>query len=249
VVAAGVLTRRSLAIRVWRGYLWCIAPALAAIGGFVVVQRRMTHAEGYYSHKYLDLAVCLLAVGLGVLTRLLASPRRPGLRWVSVAYRGSVVRGVAAVMPGVLVAVGVAAGFGLVKRDSPFRPFQDTNWAWAWYDGRLRNEGLASMTMAEYRRAPRTDGVAFFVSEDPFKGYVASLFLAMLKHDAGVSEARFAYPSEEPSWLESTVMHINVPVKLIADSDTATAWARTVQARHPDRRIDVVRASPPAVGG
>jgi uncharacterized membrane protein len=234
-VVVGLLSRRALRSRIWRGYFWSALAVVAVTVGFVKYQEHEGLSYGYYGYKMQHLVMAVLAIGLGSLTLHLPVPRN---------RRQPLGRALISALPGAAVVVVALAGFGLFYGDSPYQPPGETVWGMKYRDGVYGRNGAAQAVSAELDRAAGKPKIATILLDDSgYESYVRTLFLSSLEGTAGELAKGFynGEPVDSPTRLVDMVGAVDVPVRLVANSDKTEAEADAVKARYPDRQIEVVR--------
>lgn len=234
-VVAGLLSRRALRSRIWRGYIASALAITAVTVGFIKYQDHQGLSYGYYGYKMQHLVMVVLAVGLGSLTLHLPVPadRRPP--WRSALLSA---------LPGAVVVVAALAGLGLIYGDSPYQPPGETVWGMKYRYGVYGRNEAALAVSAELDRAAGKPKIATVLLDDSgYESYVRTLYLSSLEGTAGEMAKGFynGEPVDSPTRLVDMVGAIDVPVRLVANSDKTEAAAEAVKARYPDRQIEVVR--------
>jgi hypothetical protein len=236
IVVGSVLLTRARRSPLWRGYLWSLGAACVLSGTLIGVQAVYGGGDGYYPNKSLHLVAVVLFIGLGAVLHHLPPPRRHPESWR--AWRR-------AVLPAAFLVVVIAAAFGLVRGDSPYRPRANGTWARVWWSGQQRNAVDAQVINRLLAEHPPDGSVAVFVLADqPYRSYMQTLFLATFQRTSGriAPGLYITDPIDAPDRLEKQILRVADPVRILVTYDGGMALAEDIKRRHPERRIDVVRA-------
>jgi hypothetical protein len=177
--------------------------------------------------------IVALVVGMGAVLYHLPPPRRdpdPRRAWLR------------AVVPGLVAALVLAGGVGLIRDDAPYR--RGTDWTMMWWYQQRRNGASAEAIMKVLAAGQPPSGVAVLVHDtDVIKAYFHSLFVAALQGTAGLTAPGLylGVPLDWPGRLDKQILALPGPVRFVVDTDEAEAQAREAAARHPGRSVDVVR--------
>ncbi len=222
--------------RIWRGYVWSLLSVAALYVGLAGVQHLNGQSAGYYANKSTHLLLVVLAVGIAALVNALPPP---------VPQRGPARERLLRLVPALVLAVAVVAGYGLMRGGPIKHPTPTSNWALVYRGHFGRGAGASAAVLQEYNsRAGQRPVVTFLVTDDPFLSYVTTLYLGTLEGTSGLL-APGIYNGEKldsPTRLQNMVATINGPVRIVAATDDAFAEAERVRADFPDRPIEVVRS-------
>jgi len=220
---------------IWRRYLAALLSCLLFGVGLVYYQAARQGGNGYYSNKALHLVLVVLLIGVGALLHHLPSPRRDPDR------RRAWLRAIA---PGAVAAVVIAGGFGLIRKDAPYRPIYGNTWTTMWWASQRRNnvDAAAVQTLLSAPR-PTAGTVVIVWDVDPVRSYMQTLFLGTLQRDSGrVAHGLYLGPPiNEPDRLGRQIRRLADPIRIVVLTPEAEAQARAVVAQYPGRRVDVVR--------
>jgi hypothetical protein len=239
MVLAGLIGRRALHSRIWRGYTWCAFSVAALIGGLMLVKAlRGGSAGGYYVNKSVHLGIVVLAVGAGSLLHYLPAPRRT---------RESALRRIGSGVPAVLATVVVIASFSLM-RDArvTLTAAPNTNWAHTYLEGRYGgNPTRAVDVFAEYQdELGKPPVMTYFLTASPHESYLRTLFLGTLQRTSGELALGLYDGSalDSPTRLQGMVALMKDPVRIVVDSAETMQEAQRVKDLYPDHPIEVVWA-------
>ncbi|HEY2670076.1 MAG TPA: hypothetical protein VGJ07_06830 [Rugosimonospora sp.] len=244
-ILAAILCRPGARPRTWLRYGLAAGGMVASAAVLGAYQAIVDGSTGYYFEKSLHAVEVALLVGVGALALLVPPPTRPR----SATPR----RHLAAALPAVLLAVAVAAGLGVVRGDSPFRPrvtATSANWGRAWATGRVIPSG-AGRTVASILRnhPPRPGEITLVFTDNGLRQYDLTLFVSVLRRDgsAGIFRALYGQPDNlvdtDPSSLEALLLDIHQPVEAVAMTTTTSAFIRDMRAEHPTLGLRLVDLS------
>jgi hypothetical protein len=238
VVAAGVFGPSGRCPVVWRLYRWSALSLLGYVFLLGAYQKLTTGHTGYYFEKSLHGTQVVLLIGLGSLTTLLPTPalRRDRSR-------------IALALPSLFLAAAIAAGLGLVRGDSPYRPMANSgegNWGTAWQSDALAPVKLGAQAadlVTKYRARP-PGGVTLLLGDDAYANYAVSLFAAALERNAGTPVSRGFYvghlPGASNAAVRAMILRIGVPVVAVVTSPRLAALIRDMQHSDPHQQIQLI---------
>jgi hypothetical protein len=244
-ILAGILCRPGGRPRVWLRYGLAAGGMMAAagaLGGYQAVRDGFT---GYYFEKALHAVEVALLVGIGALALLVPPParRRPATPR----------RHLVSALPAVLLAVSVAAGLGVVRGDSPFRPRARAGydgWGPAWTEGRLVPRGAGGAVATILRdHPPRPGEVTLVFDDNGLRQYDLTLFVSVLRRDGtgGVFRALYGQPDNlvdtDRASLTRMLLDIRAPIEAVAMTRRASEFLQGVRAEHPDLGLRLVDLS------
>jgi hypothetical protein len=244
-ILAGILCRPGGRPRVWLRYVLAAGGMMAAAGALGGYQAIRDGFTGYYFEKALHAVEVALLVGVGALALLVPPParRRPATPR----------RHLASALPAVLLAVSVAAGLGVVRGDSPFRPRAragSDGWGPAWTEGRLVPRGAGGAVATILRdHPPRPGEVTLVFDDNGLRQYDLTLFVSVLRRDGtgGVFRALYGQPDNlvdtDRASLTGMLLGIRAPIEAVAMTRKASEFIQGVRAEHPDLGLRLVDLS------